>query len=93
MEIACDCVFSRVQLINTSVTVACQAPLSIGFSRQEYWSRLPFPPPGDLADTGNHINSIEKQFNLNFTSDSVRLNLLRKKKSQLIMSFMQLYFR
>ena len=28
-----------------------QAPLSIGFSRQEYWSRLPFPPPGDLLDT------------------------------------------
>ena len=32
----------------TSWTVACQAPLSLGFSRQEYWSRLPFPSPGDL---------------------------------------------
>ena len=31
-------------------TVACQAPLSLGFSRQEYWSGLPFPPPGDLPD-------------------------------------------
>ena len=31
-------------------TVAHQAPLFIGFSRQEYWSGLPFPPPGDLAD-------------------------------------------
>ena len=30
--------------------VARQAPLSMGFSRQEYWSGLPFPPPGDLAD-------------------------------------------
>ena len=30
--------------------IACQAPLSIGFSRQEYWSRLPCPPPGDLPD-------------------------------------------
>ena len=29
-----------------------QAPLSIGFPRQEYWSRLPFPPPGDLPDPG-----------------------------------------
>ena len=48
MEIACDCVFSRVQLINTSVTVACQAPLSIEFFRQEYWSGLLFPLPGDL---------------------------------------------
>ena len=30
----------------------CQAPLSMGFSRQEYWSRLPFPSPGDLPDPG-----------------------------------------
>ena len=34
----------------TPGTVACQAPLSMGFSRQEYWSGLPFPPPGDLPD-------------------------------------------
>ena len=33
-------------------TVARQAPLSIGFSRQEYWSGLPFPSPGDLPDPG-----------------------------------------
>ena len=33
-------------------TVACQASLSMGFSRQEYWSRLPFPSPGDLLDPG-----------------------------------------
>ena len=33
-------------------TVAHQAPLSIGFSRQEYWSGLPFPSPGDLPDPG-----------------------------------------
>ena len=32
--------------------VACQAPLSMGFSRKEYWSRLPFPPPGDLPNPG-----------------------------------------
>ena len=36
----------------TSRTLACQAPLSMGFSRQEYWSRLPFPFPGDLLDSG-----------------------------------------
>ena len=36
----------------TPWTVACQAPLSIGFSRQEYWSGLPFPSPGDLPDPG-----------------------------------------
>ena len=34
----------------TPWTVACQAPLSMGFSRQEYWSGLPFPSPGDLLD-------------------------------------------
>jgi len=33
-------------------TVACQAPLPVGFSRQEYWSGLPFPSPGDLSDPG-----------------------------------------
>ena len=33
-------------------TVAHQVPLSIGFSRQEYWNGLPFPPPGDLSDPG-----------------------------------------
>ena len=33
-------------------TVARQVPLSMGFSRQEYWSGLPFPPPGDLTDPG-----------------------------------------
>ena len=33
-------------------TVACQTPLSMGFFRQEYWSELPFPSPGDLPDPG-----------------------------------------
>ena len=41
---------SRVQLFATPWTVACQAPPSMGFSRQEYWSRLPFPFPRDLPD-------------------------------------------
>ena len=36
----------------TPWTVASQAPLSMGFSMQEYWSELPFPPPGDLPDIG-----------------------------------------
>ena len=44
--------FSCVQLCATLLTVAQQAPLSIGFSRQEYWSGLPCPPPGDLPDPG-----------------------------------------
>ena len=44
--------FSRVRLLATLWTVAHQAPLSLGFSRQEYWSGLPFPTPGDLLDPG-----------------------------------------
>ena len=41
---------SHVRLFVTPWTVAQQAPLSMGFSRQEYWSGLPFPSPGDLPD-------------------------------------------
>ena len=45
-------VLSRVRLFATPWTVACQSPLSMKFSRQEYWSGLPFPSPGDLPDPG-----------------------------------------
>ena len=41
-----------VQLFGTPWTAAHQAPLSMGFSRQEYWSELPCPPPGDLSHPG-----------------------------------------
>ena len=44
--------FSCVRFFATPWTVACQAPLSMGFSRQEYWSGLPFPSSGDLPDPG-----------------------------------------
>ena len=44
--------FSLVQLLATPWTVAHQAPLPMGFSRQDYWSGLPFPSPGDLPDPG-----------------------------------------
>ena len=43
---------SHVRLFATPCTVACQVPLSVGFPRQEYWSGLPFPPPGDLPEPG-----------------------------------------
>ena len=42
---------SHVPLFSTLWTVALQAPLSTGFPRQEYWSGLPFPFPGDLPDS------------------------------------------
>ena len=43
---------SHVQLFEILWTVACQAPLSMGFSRQEHWSGLPFPSPGNLPNPG-----------------------------------------
>ena len=46
------CELSHVQLFAAPWTVAHQAPLSMGFFKQEYWSRLPFPSPGDLPDPG-----------------------------------------
>ena len=51
--------FSHVQLFVTTWTVAYQAPLSKGFSRQEYWSGLPSPPPGDLPNPGIEPTSPE----------------------------------
>ena len=50
--------FSRVWLFATPWTVARQAPLSTGFSRQEYWSALPCCPPGDLPDPGIEPTSL-----------------------------------
>ena len=57
----CTCVlshFSRVQLCATPWTVAHQAPLSTEFSKQEYWSGLPCPSPGDLPDPGIESTSL-----------------------------------
>ena len=59
---------SRVQLCVTLWTAACQAPLSMGFSRQEHWSGLPCPPPGDLLDPGIKPRSSTLQ------ADSLLLN-------------------
>ena len=53
------CHFSCVQLFSTSWTIARQTPLPIGFSRQEYWSGLQFPPPGDLPNPGIETTSPE----------------------------------
>ena len=48
---------SHVQLFGNPWTVAYQAPPSMGFSRQEYWSGLPFPSPGDVPDPGIKLRS------------------------------------
>ena len=65
LKVDCICDFSVVYEVHMHVcsvfltpwTVACQAPLSMGFSRQGYWSRLPFPLPGDLPDPGMELMS------------------------------------
>ena len=49
--------FNLVQLFATLWTVAYKIPPSMGFSRQEYWSGLPFPSPGDLPDLGIEAGS------------------------------------
>ena len=51
-------VLSYVQLFVTPGIVAHQAPLSMGFPRQEYWNRLPFSPPGDLPNPGIEPGSL-----------------------------------
>ena len=58
---SCACMqshFSHVQLFATPCAVALQAPLSMGFSRQEHWSRLPFPSPGGLPNQGTEPTSL-----------------------------------
>ena len=52
---------SRVWLFATPCTVACQAPLSMEFSRQEHWSRLPFPPLRDLLGPGSVLHLLHWQ--------------------------------
>ena len=55
------CMFSCVRLCVTPWTVVCLAPLSIIFSRQEYWSEFPFPSPGDIPDPGIEPGSFASQ--------------------------------
>ena len=77
--------FSRVRLFATPWTVACQTPLSMGFSRQEYWSGLPFPSPGDLPEPG-----IEPRF-LALQADSLPTELQRKPRLFSVSTFIN-YF-
>ena len=65
--------FSHVQCCATLWTAARQAPLSPGFSRQEYWSGLPFPPPGDLPQPGIEPESLAS--NLHWQVNSLPLKL------------------
>ena len=58
LAVLCGQMPSCVQFFVTPWTVAHQVPLSMGYSRQEYWSGLPFPPPGDLPDPGMELVSL-----------------------------------
>ena len=51
-EDPCICMLSFVRLFVTPCAAACQTPLSMGFPKQENWSGLPFPTPGDLPNPG-----------------------------------------
>ena len=61
--------FSCVRLFAALWTVAHQAPLSMGFSRQEYWSGLPCPPLGDLPDQG--IEALTLKFKVTLVAQLV----------------------
>ena len=79
--------FSRVRPFATLWTVACQAPLSTGFSRQEYWSGLPCPPPGDLPTPGIEPTSpalAAGLFTTSATWEARHLCLLSSKLSVLV---------
>ena len=75
---------SGVQLFATPWTVACQAPLFMGFSRQEYWSEVPFPPPGDLLNPGIEFTShMSPAYQANFLPKEPSGKFKRKKLQQL----------
>ena len=75
--------FSCVQLLETLWTTAHQVPLSVGFSRQEYRSGLPCPPPGDLPDPGIQSGSLPLvPPGKPFTTPGISPNILHEKVNQ-----------
>ena len=76
---------SWVWLFGTPRTVACQAPLFMGFSRQEYWSGLPFPAPGYLPDSEIELGSPVSLAD-SLPSEPSNIKLKIKKSTDLIMS-------
>ena len=76
--ILCVCVLSHAQLFATSWTIACQVPLSMGFSRQEYWSGLPFPSSGVITTQGQNLHLL---YLLHWQEDSLLLGPHGKPKN------------
>ena len=71
--------FSCVQLLVTLWSVACEAPVSMGFSRQVYWSGSPCPPPGDLLNSAqihiSYISCSDRQFFTTSTTCEAHINM------------------
>ena len=88
---------SHVQLSMTPWTVACQAPLSMGFSWQEYWNGLPFLPPGNFSDPGikplslTSVSCIGRQ--ISFTTSTTREAQLLPSSFQINSKHIQLLHR
>ena len=78
---------SLVQLFVTPLTVALQVPLSMEFSRQGYWSGLPFPSPGDLPDPGIEPESLALAGGFFTTSTTFKIQINHSK----ILSFIYYY--
>ena len=76
---------SRVWLFLTPWTIACQAPPSMEFSRQEYWSRLSFSSPGDLSDPGIQLGLLHCRQTL------IVFELLRKPKLSVVIAIVKYY--
>ena len=73
------CVLRHVQLFVAPWTVTCQPPRSLGFSRQEYWSGLLFPAPGDLSDPRTELESPELAGGFFLTSATWEVHLITHK--------------
>ena len=87
--------FSHVRLCVTPWTVAYQAPLSIGFSRQEYWSGLPFPSPGDLPNPGIEPRSTALQaecFTVRATGEYFHYMNMSQKEYPVVRGTFSIYF-
>ena len=76
---------SRVHLFATQWGVACQAPLSMGISKQEYWSGLPFPSPGYLPNPGIEPRSPALQADA-LTSEPPRKPNTENREGQILMT-------
>ena len=88
--------FSCVCLFVTPWTVDCQALLSMGFSRQEYWSGLPFPSPGDLPNPGSNVGLLQCRqtlYHLSHQGSPVKPMQLAKKLLLLLLLMLSRFSR